>query len=80
MDTFSKFTYWTAGIMFMVLVLVGFCILLSLPIYLLWNWLMPLFGLPQLTIWQSFGLMLLSNLLFGTYKIPTKDIFNNNKK
>ena len=40
-------------------------VLCSLPVFILWNWLMPyLFGLPEITIWQSFGIMLLSQLLF----------------
>jgi len=31
---------------------------------LLWNWLCPLiFGLPEITFWQTAGLMLLSRLL-----------------
>ena len=83
MDSFTKFTYWTAGLMFMILVLVGFCMFCALPTYLLWNWIMPEFGLPELTIWKSFGLMMLCNMLFGSYQIPKsnfKDIFNKNKK
>jgi len=32
---------------------------------LLWNWLMPvIFNLPLITYWQSWGLILLSHLLF----------------
>jgi len=32
---------------------------------LLWNWLMPsIFGLPSITYWQGWGLILLSHLLF----------------
>jgi hypothetical protein len=32
---------------------------------LLWNWLMPqIFGLPLITYWQGWGLILLSHLLF----------------
>jgi hypothetical protein len=33
---------------------------------LLWNWLMPmLFGLPEINIWISLGLMVLVSLLFS---------------
>ena len=64
MDSFTKFTYWTAAFFFMALVLSGFCMLFALPTYLLWNWIMPVFGLPTLSIWQSFGLMMLTNILF----------------
>ena len=37
---------------------------LSIPLCLLWNWLMPfIFGLPKLNLLQSFGLSLLVSLL-----------------
>ena len=37
---------------------------LGFIVMLLWNWLMPvIFGLTTITIWQSFGLILLSSLL-----------------
>lgn len=46
-----------------------FAIILSYPVMLLWNWLMPMiFGLIQITFWQSFGILLLSNLLFKSSK------------
>jgi hypothetical protein len=35
-------------------------------VMLLWNWLLPpLFGWPQITIWQGFGLLALCRILFG---------------
>jgi|7_EtaG_2_1085326.scaffolds.fasta_scaffold33152_3 hypothetical protein len=37
---------------------------LSIPVCLLWNWLMPLiFGLPKLNLLESFGLSILVSLL-----------------
>lgn len=34
----------------------------------LWNWLMPeLFGLTTITIWQAFGILFLSKMLFGNF-------------
>tara|TARA_B100001094_G_C18064547_1_gene736779 strand:+ start:610 stop:882 length:273 start_codon:yes stop_codon:yes gene_type:complete len=61
-DGFTIFTWICAGIMFM---LVGICIL-SLPLMLLWNWLMPyLFGLPTIDIFQAVGIGALSHILFG---------------
>tara|TARA_B100001079_G_scaffold104411_1_gene89565 strand:+ start:405 stop:620 length:216 start_codon:yes stop_codon:yes gene_type:complete len=39
-------------------------VLAFLPFWLLWNWLMPLFGLPELTFLQSVGLYLLLRLIF----------------
>jgi len=35
-------------------------------VQLLWNWLMPaLFKLPEITYWQSIGVLILSSILFG---------------
>lgn len=35
-------------------------------VMLLWNWLLPtLFGLPEVTLLQGFGLLVLGRLLFG---------------
>ena len=32
----------------------------------LWNWLLPpLFGWPQVTFWQAFGILALCRILFG---------------
>ena len=34
----------------------------------LWNWLMPgLFGLPPITFWQAWGVLILSRILFGSF-------------
>ena len=37
------------------------------PFYLLWNWIMPLFGLTTLTYWQCWGLLLLVQI----FRLPT---------
>lgn len=35
-------------------------------VMLLWNWLMPdIFGLSEISFWQSIGLLLLCKILFG---------------
>ena len=59
---------------------------LGFIVMLLWNWLMPvIFGLTTITIWQSFGLILLSSFLLR-FKISVnhekplrtfKDYFNS---
>jgi len=51
------------GIMF------GICALLTVPFWLLWNWLCPVFGLPILSFFQSFGVLILSNMLFKSSSI-----------
>ena len=62
--------YWdivspTLGIVFISAIMffiVG--MVLSIPLCLLWNWLMPfIFGLPKLNLLQTFGLSLLISLL-----------------
>ena len=62
LDGFTMFTWMSAGL---VLVLIAICVL-SIPLMLLWNWLMPeLFGLPTINILQAVGLGALSHILFG---------------
>lgn len=49
-------------------VIILWTVIVALPIQLLWNWLMPvIFGLPEITFWQSLGLVLLSNLLLKSH-------------
>lgn len=39
--------------------------MLSLPVMLLWDWLMPLlFGLPEITWLQAWGILVLCGFLF----------------
>lgn len=40
-------------------------IIFTFPFWLLWNWLMPIFGLPTLTILQTFGMLVLLQIVFG---------------
>jgi hypothetical protein len=54
-----------------VLTLIGLiilaAILFTLPLQLLWNWLMPqLFNLPIITFKEAFGLNMLAGILFRT--------------
>jgi len=62
--------YWSMISPFLNVVLVGLSmffaigLVLSVPLCLLWNWLMPvIFGLPTITILQAFGLSALVTLL-----------------
>lgn len=39
--------------------------ILTIPTWLLWNWLIPqIFGLQKITIFQSLGITLLTSILF----------------
>jgi len=55
-------------------------LLFSIPLWILWNWLMPdIFGLPTITIIQSFGLQLLLTLLYPKpIEFSSKDKQQNN--
>ena len=45
--------------------IVAFSLLFAVPVMLLWDWLMPeLFGLKEITLFQAWGLSVLSGLLF----------------
>ena len=56
----------TAAITFFSVLIVGI-VLATMPFYLLWNWIMPLFGLPNLTLVQCWGLLLLIQILSVPY-------------
>ncbi|MDD4761669.1 MAG: hypothetical protein PHZ25_01420 [Candidatus Pacebacteria bacterium] len=54
---------------------IGFVAIVSivavLPIYLLWNWLMPeIFGIKTITIWQAWGIIFLTRILFKDSSSP----------
>ena len=48
--------------------------LMSLPVMLLWDWLMPtIFGLPEITWLQAWGLLFLCGLLFKSHITHKKE-------
>lgn len=54
--------------LFIPLILAAFVAFGYITMYL-WNWLMPLiFHLPEITFWQTIGLLILSRLLLGGFK------------
>ena len=62
----SYIVYWEIFklILFGLFVFVGVGLALSIPLCLLWNWLMPhIFGLPTINILEAFGLSALITLL-----------------
>lgn len=49
------------------LMVVVIVLILSVPVWALWNWLIPtLFNGPEVTLLQSAGLTFLARFLFGT--------------
>ena len=53
-----------------------FCALVSLPFWLMWNWLIPtIFGLPEITWLQAFGLWTFL-VLIRSSNFKYKNVFN----
>jgi type IV secretory pathway TrbL component len=62
-----------ADVLLVLAAVVLFALLAGLPVYFLWNWLMPvLFSLPEVTFWQALGLCLLSGFLFKNGQSSSK--------
>lgn len=78
MDKFTQFTIGAAALMGGIGLIIFGCMLYSLPVYLLWNWVVPItFGLSEITIWQSFGITLLSRFLFAADR--SSELWRNQK-
>ena len=74
----SYIVYWELFklILLGLVVFVGVGLALSIPLWLLWNWLMPhIFGLPPINILEAFGLSALITLL-----APRPLTLNNKQK
>lgn len=66
--------YRIIGVFFLALLLIPlFALVSAIPLYFLWNWLMPtIFGFKIITFWQAFGLTFLTALLFKSPVIRNK--------
>jgi len=74
--TIMSYTFATAIVFGGVFV---FCALVSLPFWLMWNWLIPtIFGLPEITLLQAFGLWTFL-VLIRSSNFKYKDVFNIKK-
>jgi hypothetical protein len=59
---------WVAVIILAPLALAVFLFVGGEVVRRLWNWLLPsLFGVPQITFWQAWGLLALCRILFGGF-------------
>ena len=63
------------AIVIAIVILLLVAVLFAIPTLLLWNWLMPvLFGLKTITLFQAWGVNLLTSILFkSNYKSIKKD-------
>ena len=53
------------GLLMVILLLIMSVGLSWIPLYFLWNWLMPVvFGLPKISLLEALGLCLLAKILF----------------
>ena len=60
------------GIIIGLLLIFGISVLFSIPVWLLWNWLMPvIFGVTKVNLWQAWGLTFLCSLLFKSSAISS---------
>jgi hypothetical protein len=54
-----------ASVLGIVLLVIVVGLFMSIPVWILWNWLMPdIFNLSRITFFQALGLSLLSSCLF----------------
>ena len=72
MRNFSKVI---GAIVIAIVILLLVAVLFAIPTLLLWNWLMPLlFGLKTITLFQAWGVNVLTGILFkSNYKSVKKD-------
>ncbi len=55
---------------FMPFIVVGLIALAGFVVMEMWNWLMPaIFGLGVITFWQALGIIILSKILFGGFRM-----------
>src|SRR5262245_40899035 len=57
---------WIFLVPLILLLILVFIVIGGGMVQLLWNWLLPpLFGWPQITLWQALGILALCRILFG---------------
>lgn len=55
------------------LLVAAISLLAAMPVYFLWNWLMPdIFGLKQITYYQAVGLLMLTGIFFKSSTSSSK--------
>lgn len=71
----KKFLGVIVAIVIAIMILLLVAVLFAIPTLLLWNWLMPvLFGLKTITLFQAWGVNVLTGILFkSNYKSIKKD-------
>ena len=53
------------ALIFFVALIIGWALIVALPVWALWNLLLPpLFGLPEIGFWQALAIGILCSILF----------------
>ena len=61
----AKFLGTIVGVIIVLALLALFSIIGAIPLYFLWNWLMPvIFAIKEVTFSQAWGLLFLTSILF----------------
>jgi len=61
--------HWVLKVVKVTAVVIVFIAVISAVVMLLWNWLMPaLFGWQQISYWQAAAMLILSRILFGSFR------------
>jgi hypothetical protein len=70
METFLKLI----GVAVLAILFIGIiAIMLSIPVWLLWNWVaVAVLGLKHITLWEALGLTLLCSILFKSSSTSSK--------
>lgn len=64
------------GLTLLVTLIVAILIAFMFAGILMWLWnaiLVVLFNIPVITYWQAFGIYIISNILFGPFKIKSEE-------
>ena len=74
MNTLAKIV---GAVVLIIAFLVILCLILTIPLWLLWNWLVPIvfpgeFIVHHITLLQAFGILLLSGILFKSSASSSK--------
>ena len=75
MNNYSEKTIGGVIIAFILTIAIAFglSVVLTIPVWLLWNWLMPVvFGITKVTLLQAWGLTFLSTMLFKSGQTSTR--------
>jgi len=67
---FSWLLVFIIAVVMILTVLGGIAVLTVLPLWLIWNWMIPgLFGVPEISIFEALGLIVMARIIFPSSNI-----------